>query len=228
MHQLSNRHVDWDAIDTLLLDVDGTLLDLNFDSYFWLEVIPGAYADAQGRPLPDVSGGLRATFERHRGTLNWYAIDFWTRELGFDVMALQRAHAQRISWLQGAPQFLSAARAAGKRCILLTNADRNTLQLKHERTGVTDHCDDVVSSHDFGLPKEHPDFWPAFIEHYRVTPGRAVFFDDTQTVLDAAQRFGIGRVVAIAQPDSQAPRRQTNGHAVIDGVRDLIERVAAA
>ena len=101
MHQLSNRHVDWDAVDTLLLDMDGTLLDLNFDTFFWLEVIPNAYADAQGRPLPEVLGGLRATFERHRGTLNWYAIDFWTRELGLDVMALQRSHAERITYLDG-------------------------------------------------------------------------------------------------------------------------------
>ena len=27
--------VDWDSIDTVLLDMDGTLLDLHFDNYFW-------------------------------------------------------------------------------------------------------------------------------------------------------------------------------------------------
>src|SRR5215831_5340508 len=34
----------WDLIDTVLLDLDGTLLDLAFDNYFWREVIPAAYA----------------------------------------------------------------------------------------------------------------------------------------------------------------------------------------
>ncbi|HAB09291.1 MAG TPA: haloacid dehalogenase, partial [Alcanivorax sp.] len=27
--------IDWDNIDTVLLDMDGTLLDLAFDNWFW-------------------------------------------------------------------------------------------------------------------------------------------------------------------------------------------------
>ena len=34
---------DWRAIDTVLLDMDGTLLDLRFDNYFWLELVPRKY-----------------------------------------------------------------------------------------------------------------------------------------------------------------------------------------
>ena len=30
--------VDWDRIDTVLVDMDGTLLDLAFDNFFWLEL----------------------------------------------------------------------------------------------------------------------------------------------------------------------------------------------
>lgn len=225
MHELSNDPVDWDAVDTLLLDMDGTLLDLNFDTYFWLEVIPQAYADAQGRALSEVADALRATFQRHRGTLNWYSIDFWTRTLGLDVMALQRSHAARITYLDGAPEFLATARQAGKQCILVTNADRNTLRLKHERTGVIDRCDEAISSEDFGMPKEHPDFWPALVAHYRMSPARALFIDDTETVLDAAHGFGIGQVVAIARPDSKGPRRGDGAYTAIDGVRDLIELI---
>ena len=32
--------LDWRDIDTVLLDMDGTLLDLHFDSHFWLEHLP--------------------------------------------------------------------------------------------------------------------------------------------------------------------------------------------
>ncbi|MFV8760570.1 GMP/IMP nucleotidase, partial [Yersinia enterocolitica] len=28
--------LNWQEIDTVLLDMDGTLLDLEFDSHFWL------------------------------------------------------------------------------------------------------------------------------------------------------------------------------------------------
>ncbi|HBT55971.1 MAG TPA: haloacid dehalogenase, partial [Pseudomonas sp.] len=32
--------LNWNAIDTVLLDMDGTLLDLHFDNHFWLEHMP--------------------------------------------------------------------------------------------------------------------------------------------------------------------------------------------
>ena len=33
---------DWAHIDTVLLDLDGTLLDLAYDNHFWLEIVPAA------------------------------------------------------------------------------------------------------------------------------------------------------------------------------------------
>lgn len=32
--------IAWKEIDTVLLDMDGTLLDLNFDNHFWKEFVP--------------------------------------------------------------------------------------------------------------------------------------------------------------------------------------------
>jgi len=32
--------INWSEIDTILLDMDGTLLDLNFDLHFWMEYLP--------------------------------------------------------------------------------------------------------------------------------------------------------------------------------------------
>ncbi|MFK8016933.1 MAG: HAD-IA family hydrolase [Gammaproteobacteria bacterium] len=224
MHELTNQPVDFDRVDTLLLDMDGTLLDLNFDSYFWLQAVPNAYAESVGEPLSEVIGGLREVFEANRGTLNWYAIDFWANELKLDVMALQRTHSARIGYLAGAPAFLAAARSAGKRCMLVTNADRQTFGLKDECTGLSAHLDEVVSSHDFHLPKEHPDFWPSFFGKYRVDATRSAFFDDTQSVLDTAKAYGIGYVVGIARPDSQGVARELDGHLRVDGVRDLVRR----
>ena len=34
--------LDWTSIDTVLLDMDGTLLDLRFDNWFWQEHVPDA------------------------------------------------------------------------------------------------------------------------------------------------------------------------------------------
>ena len=45
--------VDWESVDTVLLDMDGTILDLRFDNWFWLELIPRRYAAARGLEVAD-------------------------------------------------------------------------------------------------------------------------------------------------------------------------------
>ena len=39
--------IDWHCIDTVLLDMDGTLLDLNYDNTLWNRVVPDRYCDAR-------------------------------------------------------------------------------------------------------------------------------------------------------------------------------------
>ncbi len=41
----------WDEINTVLMDMDGTLLDLYFDNHFWQELIPLRYAQQNGMDL---------------------------------------------------------------------------------------------------------------------------------------------------------------------------------
>src|SRR5699024_6401143 len=40
--------IDWDRIDTVWLDLDGTVLDLHFDVRFWHEHLPARYAQTHG------------------------------------------------------------------------------------------------------------------------------------------------------------------------------------
>ena len=54
--------IDWDAIDTVLLDMDGTLLDLHFDNYFWMDHLPRLYAEKHGMSLEDSSAHLQDAF----------------------------------------------------------------------------------------------------------------------------------------------------------------------
>lgn len=42
--------IDWQAVDTVLLDMDGTLLDLAFDNYFWQKLVPETYGEQQDLP----------------------------------------------------------------------------------------------------------------------------------------------------------------------------------
>jgi hypothetical protein len=63
--------------------MDGTLLDLRFDNFFWQELIPSRYAALHGLPHEEAVAVLTPRFEAARGTLEWYCLDHWSRELGY-------------------------------------------------------------------------------------------------------------------------------------------------
>ncbi|HEY5717735.1 MAG TPA: haloacid dehalogenase-like hydrolase, partial [Motiliproteus sp.] len=128
--------LDWNAIDTVLLDMDGTLLDLHFDSYFWLQHLPARYAAIHG-VAPDLARQqLLERIMKEQGSLNWYCVDYWSRELQVDIAALKHEVADKVAFRPQVQDFLHALRKAGKRAVIVTNAHRKSLGLKLERTGL--------------------------------------------------------------------------------------------
>jgi HAD superfamily hydrolase (TIGR01509 family) len=212
---------DWSRIDTVLLDLDGTLLDLAFDSYFWLERVPAAYGAAQSLTLEQARTVLDPRFQACEGTLDWYCIEYWTRELGLDIHALKRAEAQRVAWLPGARHFLDRVRARGKRLVLLTNSHPKVLRIKDERTGVTGYFDAAFSSQQFGAPKEDARFWRSVREIEPFDPERTMFVDDSPAVLRAARGADIRWIYAVRHPDTSRGPRAHSEFPVIDSVVEL-------
>lgn len=200
--------IDWSTIDTVLLDMDGTLLDLHFDNYFWLQHLPLRYAEHHGRPLEEVRNELVRRFEREQGTLNWYCLDYWTRELGLNIRQLKEEVQHLIAFRPHVQDFLAELQQSHHRLILVTNAHRQSLSLKLAMTGLDRYFDRLVSSHDFGLPKENPAFWAKLQELEPFDPQRTLVIDDSPSVLRAAREFGIRHILTILQPDSRGEPRE--------------------
>ena len=80
--------IDWTQIDSVFLDLDGTLLDLHFDNHFWTEFIPQRYASERQIGLEEARDTLFSRMRSLRGKLAWYCVDFWTRETGLDIVSL--------------------------------------------------------------------------------------------------------------------------------------------
>ncbi len=221
--ELVSRHAfDWDDFDTVLLDMDGTLLDLSFDNFFWQQLIPARYAALHGLPHEEAVAVLEPRFAAARGTLEWYCLDHWSRELGLDVAALKHEAEDHIDFLPDVPDFLLAVRELGKRSVLVTNAHRSSLAVKLARTGLDHHLDAIHSSHDLGLPKEHADFWGRLRGVEPFEPGRTLLVDDSLPVLRSAHAYGIARVIAILRPDSSRPRSDPGDFHGVDGVIELL------
>ena len=219
---VDNSSVDWSAIDTVLLDMDGTLLDLRFDNWFWQELIPRRYAAANGLELAETRGLLAPRFIKVKGTLQWYCIEYWTRELGLDIGSIKREALRKVSFLPGAEQFLAKLSDSGKRRVLVTNAHPATLRIKNEQVALTRYFDACYSTHSFACPKEDAAFWPRLAAAERFDCKRTLFVDDSLSVLDAARDFGIGWLRAVRRPDSGLPPQPTRDYAAVDRVADLM------
>jgi HAD superfamily hydrolase (TIGR01509 family) len=221
MRLVDGAHFDWETVDTVLLDMDGTLLDLRFDNFFWKELVPQRYSESRGIGLEEAHRVLTPRFAEKQGTLEWYCLDHWSRELGMDIVRLKEEVDDYVEYLPDVPQFLISLRASGRRLALVTNAHRDTLAVKIRRTGLGSFVDVMYTSHEIGLPKEDPAFWAALRELEPFDPARTMLVDDSLPVLRSAHEYGIGRIVAIRRPDSSLPARRIDDFHSVDALPDL-------
>jgi putative hydrolase of the HAD superfamily len=216
---------DWSRVQTVCLDMDGTVLDLRFDNFFWLEEVPRRYAVRHGLDPQSALARLHTELDAVRGTLAWYCIDHWSERLALDVMELKREHRARIRCLPGALEFVAAVRGLGKRVLLTTNAHPATLAVKDEQVGLGPHFDALISAHDIGAPKESGEFWPRLCAQVALDPGTTLFVDDSAPVLEAARRARVRWIYQVLQPDSTLPPREPRPD--VAGIRALAELLAA-
>lgn len=198
--------INWQQIDTVLLDMDGTLLDLHFDSFFWLKHLPKRYGQIHGLDETAAAAHLHELIHLRRGTLEWYCLEYWSEVLSLDIRKLKEEIKDKIQIRPYVEHFLTRLRQLGKKLILITNAHPQSLSLKLDVTAIDRWLDSVISSHEFKKPKEEQGFWHALQAHQAFDPARTLFIDDTTSVLQSAKTYGLEHLLCIHQPDSQTHR----------------------
>jgi HAD superfamily hydrolase (TIGR01509 family) len=193
----------WNTIDTVLLDMDGTLLDLHFDNYFWLDYIPQCYSEHTAFSLDEAKKLLAEYCEQVKGTLDWYCLDYWSNKLNLDIVALKKQVDHKIAFRPNTIEFLKLLNEKNKRVILATNAHPKALELKLLKADFSDYFEVMSSSHDIGFAKESNQYWEKFTLQYHVNPKASLFIDDSLSVLKSAEKFGIAHNLGIAKPDLQ-------------------------
>ena len=197
--------LNWADIDTVLLDMDGTLLDLHYDNHFWQVYVPEKFAEQNGLDYQQAHEECFRRYNAKAGTLDWYCVDYWTEQLNLDIVRLKEELSHLIAVHPDVMEFLEMGRAANKRVILVTNAHHKSLNLKMQKTGLAAHFDAIHSAHSFGLAKEQPEFWSSLAQVEAFDPCRTLLVDDSLPVLVSAQNYGIAHLLAIYQPDTQLP-----------------------
>lgn len=197
--------LDWGRIDTVLLDMDGTLLDRHFDDHFWLEHVPMRYAEKNGMARDEARTQLLKMFNSQENTLNWTDLDYWSNRLGLDIPVLKQEVDHLIAVHPFVIEFLLFLRRHRKQVHLVTNAHGKTLDLKLRRTRIGAYFDGLVSAHDLGLPKEDPAFWGRLQQRIPFDPERTMLGEDSETNLGTAEMFGIRYLIHVGRFSSRAP-----------------------
>jgi putative hydrolase of the HAD superfamily len=209
-------------VETLMLDMDGTLLDLAYDNYMWLEHIPRCYAIENNMPHEDARQLLADKFALAQGNLRWYCLDHWSEDLGIDVVQLHHDASNKIEFLPGALEFLKHVCGEKLHVLLVTNSHRETLNLKDAVTGLCDYFDGIHSSHDYGHAKENQAYWKALQDEVGFDPTTTLFVDDSSYVLRSAQKFGIESLLKVTQPDTRVAAKNSSEFSGIRSVADIL------
>ncbi len=201
--------LDWAKIQTVFLDMDGTLLDLHFDNHFWLEHLPHRLATQKSIAPQDAKNLVNQHCDVLEGTLNWYCLDYWHDLLGVDLVPLKHEIADRIAVRAHVEAFLTHLKALNKRVILLTNAHQKSIDVKFNYINLAHYFDRIITSHQLGLAKEHPDFWGKLSTIESFDKQSSLFIDDNLQVLRSAKAYGVAHLLAIREPDSKLPPKDT-------------------
>ncbi len=197
----------WSDIDTVLLDMDGTLLDKYFDDYFWEEFVPQIYAGKHGIPVERATEKLLDGYRLVEDTLSWTDLDFWSNRLGLDIVALKGQVSHLVAVHPFVIEFLSYLAGQGKHICLVTAAHSKTLAIKMKQADLTPYFTTIICAEEIGMPKESPDFWHKLEALLDFDRSRTFLADDTSKVLHAARRHGISQVIHVARPSSRGPVR---------------------
>lgn len=221
------RELNWSEIETVLLDMDGTLLDLHFDTYFWLTLLPQKVAQKKEISLAQAEAFMAGEFAKVHGRIQWYCLDYWSELLDLDIAQMKYEVEHLIAMRDDTIPFLDALKATGRRVILLTNAHEGSLSLKLERTQLDSHIDEIVSTHEYGVSKEFQSLWQQVHKDLEFVPEQTLFVDDNVPILHAAKTYGIGYLMGVENPDSKAPPKVIEEFVSTSDFRTMLDAIRA-
>ncbi|NJL16265.1 MAG: HAD hydrolase-like protein [Nitrospira sp.] len=167
--------------------------------------MPRRYAALHAIPFEEARARLMAMYRSVEGELEWTDLDYWTRRVGIDVVAMHKELDHMIGFLPGAEEFLRSLRKLGKRVTIVTNAHEAGVSVKVAKTGLDRYVDRIVDAFEVGYLKMRPEYWPNCQRLLGFDPARSLFMDDDEGCLMAAQAFGVAHLVHSAKSSSQLP-----------------------
>lgn len=212
----------WQQIETVMLDMDGTLLDSYFDDFFWEEYVPQIFARENNMDITQARKTLLAKYQRVEKTLQWSDVDYWSEQLGLDIPELKCKVDHLIRVHPYVLDFLDHMKSLGKPIYLVTNAHSKTLEIKLNKTAIGPYFTRIIPAEEIGWAKEQPPFWEELNMRLGFNTATTMLVDDNSNVLRAAAEYGLQHLIYVAKPNSRSPVRYSDEFPSIVYFNELI------
>lgn len=212
----------WQQITTVLLDMDGTLLDKYYDDYFWEQYLPQVYGEQNGLEEQEAQQELYRRYRSVEQTLMWTDLNYWSAELGLDIIGLKKKVDHLIHVNPHAIDFLQFLQNQKKEVYLVTAAHRSALEIKMNRVDLRGYFQQLICAEELGRAKEEGAFWESLEKRLGFDPDRTLFADDNINVLRAARGHGIRYLIHIAKPSSRQPTRYCEEFTSVSAFDELL------
>lgn len=212
-----------DGRGTVLLDLDGTLLDsVDAHAHAWADALSDfrmGVAPGRIRPLIGMGGdkvipiltGLSADSQDRR------AIEARRGEI------FRERYLPRVKAFPSVRALLTALRARRLRLIVASSAVEPDLQALVERADIADLLDGCVSGDDVERSKPDSDLVTCALQRFGLPPEDAVFVGDTPYDVEAARRAGVDTVAL--RSGGWADDALRGAIAIFDDPADLLEHI---
>ncbi|MBU1566489.1 MAG: GMP/IMP nucleotidase [Proteobacteria bacterium] len=212
----------WADIETVFLDMDGTLLDKYFDDYFWEQYVPENYAKKHNLTHSEAHQHLLGTYKSVENTLQWTDLDYWSERLGLDIAQLKKEISHLVNIHPDVVDFLAYMENLGKKVYMVTNAHPKALQVKMDRVNIANWFQRLICSQEVGAAKEQPTFWHKLHDLLPYDKETTLFADDTEKVLHSAAGYGIQHLIHVAKPSSRLDPKHSLSFPSILSFRELM------
>ena len=189
--------VKLNSTTAILSDLDGVILNLEYDIKFWEFWLPEHVASQSNQNLEEIKTKIKAEIDTQRGTLNFYNLNYWDDSLNVDCMEIIREQEEKCSYLEGSYEALQRLSTLKSPKHILTNGDPRAQEYKAETQNFLEFFDSIFYSMQTGYSKEQKEFWALARHNLNLDFEDAIFIDDDFKVVTAAIKAGIKQVVWI-------------------------------
>lgn len=202
---LAKNKIKWSEIDTVLLDMDGTLFDRHYEDYFWEVEIPKQYAIKTGMTFKEAKALVMELYFKQEKSLNWSNVEYWEKELGLELWNLRFQLKHLVKLHPHTLRFLRFLKKQNKKIYLVTASPQRDIEFKLGHSKIFEFFDGVCTAHEFNLPKQDILFWKKLQKKLKYSCNRTLFVDDKEDMINAAELSGIKWIIFKSKFSSKLP-----------------------